>query len=221
MKIEVNKFYLNKTLQYLYPILGSYGITFKTRIRDISKMAVGISDALLDNEKLNKVRSIYILMDSFYKPNVFTDFIRWIRYQPFYITDYSYNGVHESRQHMLVIEFPESYWDSYDKFLIGEYKSMYDKETVEKYFSSLLIGTDLIYVLWKEAEEVLLNTESAKIRFQQRLKGFYGSDIDVEVRDLDNCNLDLPINLFLEDEVFNLKLSEIWRTVQKDIIQEN
>ena len=137
MEIEIGKLYINRTVKYLVPGLSFYGPTLKTKLNLVFKLAFGIHDTLLDGSHLEGQKNIFILVDKLVRPDLFQNFMDWVKHQEYYVTDYTYDAIMEShsRKHMVVLAYPPSMGDSYDKFLLGKYSKMYTKKEILTYFS--------------------------------------------------------------------------------------
>ena len=124
MQIQSGKLYENKTWNYLYPCLKSYGSTLMKHLNSFYKLGVGIKDHNIDIEEGN---CIYILLNTNlsspqislinYREN-FSKFLDWIRFQPYYVIDYVYDGLDKGEKHMLVLKIPDSYNKAYSLSLI-------------------------------------------------------------------------------------------------------
>ena len=137
MNIEIGKQYENKTWFYLTPVLRGHGNTFITKFNSVWKLAVGIHDMLLDGSDIANGRNIYILFDKKFNESKFEDFLQYVKYQDYYKADYSFDtDLQNSRKHMIIIKVPKMFNNAYDMFLKGKYSKMYEKEYLEKFFSS-------------------------------------------------------------------------------------
>jgi len=89
MKIEIGRLYINKTVKYLLPGLGYYGPTLKTKLNLVHKLAFGIHDNLIEGTHFAGQRNIFILLDRLVRPDLYENFMSWIKHQNYYVTDYS------------------------------------------------------------------------------------------------------------------------------------
>jgi hypothetical protein len=196
MKIEVGKLYCNKTQRYLVPALNFYGSTLKTKFNLVFKLGFGIHDSLMDGSHLEGQKNIYIMIDKLVRPEMFNNFMDWIKHQEYYVTDYDCESPDETyrRKHMLVIAFPPSMEDSYMKFLEGKYSKMYTKNEVRDLFSE---------EHKKPAREILLRHPNAKHQLKAMVRETFGTWL--EDRDLvcDSWEYDLPPTK--SEEFFNYK----------------
>jgi len=194
MKIEIGRLYINKTVKYLLPGLGYYGPTLKTKLNLVHKLAFGIHDNLIEGTHFAGQRNIFILLDRLVRPDLYENFMSWIKHQNYYVTDYSYDNLHEpySRRHMVVIAYPEKLGDVYDKFLLGKYSKMYSKEEIELYFQEEGKA-------W--AKNVLQRTAYAKNSFIFAVKERFDTLLEQQDFLTDYWEYDFPPNA--EEEFFN------------------
>jgi hypothetical protein len=134
MKIEIGCLYKNRTLKYLVPALNYYGETFKTKFNLVFKLAFGLHDSLLDGSYLEGQKNIFILLDRKSRPDLYENFMNWMKSQEYYVTDYSYDDIEKGRIQTLVIAFPNELSDAYDKFVKGKYSKMFTRTEVERMF---------------------------------------------------------------------------------------
>lgn len=136
MKLEINELYINKTWRFLVPCLKGHGEGFTERFNFLFKLAVGVDDTLFgDRELLEGKRPVFIMIDKKFNELRVDYFMKWIRYQDYYITEYCPDSeISLSRRHMVVISVPTIYNDAYDHFLKGEYSLMYEKKDIELLF---------------------------------------------------------------------------------------
>ena len=163
MNIQIGQLYINRTVRYLVPGLGFYGPTLKTKLNLVFKLAFGIHDTLLEGSHLEGQKNIYILVDKLVRPELFQNFMDWVKHQEYYVTDYVYDSIMEnhSRKHMIVLAYPPSMGDAYDKFLLGKYSKMYTRQEITSYFTE---ESKL------ETRQVLMKTVHAKHRFISSVK---------------------------------------------------
>ena len=194
MEIEIGKLYINKTVKYLVPGLSFYGPTLKTKLNLVFKLAFGIHDTLLDGSHLEGQKNIFILVDKLVRPDLFQNFMDWVKHQEYYVTDYTYDAIMEShsRKHMVVLAYPPSMGDSYDKFLLGKYSKMYTKKELLTYFSE----ESKI-----DARQVLSKTMIARQKFISLVKLTFGTQLEPQDFLERSWEYDLPPNQ--EEEFFN------------------
>lgn len=164
MEIEYGQLYQNRTLKYLLPALNYYGATLKTKLNMIFILAVGVQDSLLEGTYLEDQQNLYILIDKAVRPDLFKNFIDWINHQEYYVADYAYDNLENSRMHIVVISFPPSMGDAYDKFLKGKYSKMYVKQELDMYFKNKV-----------NALKVLQRTLQGRNEFRVFIKEEYGT----------------------------------------------
>lgn len=194
MEIEIGKLYINRTVKYLVPGLSFYGPTLKTKLNLVFKLAFGIHDTLLDGSHLEGQKNIFILVDKLVRPDLFQNFMDWVKHQEYYVTDYTYDAIMEShsRKHMVVLAYPPSMGDSYDKFLLGKYSKMYTKKEILTYFSE----ENKV-----EARQVLSKTMIARQKFISLVKLTFGTQLEPQDFLEGSWEYDLPPNQ--EEEFFN------------------
>jgi hypothetical protein len=136
MKIEIGKVFPNKTVKYLLPSLKLLGDDFKAKFNLVHVLASGVHDTLMDGTPYEGQRLIYLLLDKLVKPTLFKGFLSWIKLQPYYALDYSFDNFETGRMHMIALSYPEKYADAYDKFILGKYSKMYTKDEVVEFFGA-------------------------------------------------------------------------------------
>jgi hypothetical protein len=163
IKIKIGTLYQNRTLKYLVPSLNYYGPTLKTKLNLVFKLAFGVFDNLLEGSHFEGQKNIFILVDKLVRPNLFENFLQWIKHQEYYVTDYTVGENTNNRQHMFVLAFPQPLEDAYDKFLIGKYSKMYQKEEIQQFFEK------------KEGiKDILCRREAAKMPFIELVYNTFG-----------------------------------------------
>lgn len=194
MQIEIGHLYVNRTLKYLVPALNFYGPTLKTKLNLVFKLAFGIYDSLLEGTHLEGQKNIYILVDKLVRADLYQNFMDWIKHQEYYVTDYAYDSIleHNSRKQMIVLAFPPTLADAYDKFLLGKYSLMYTKKEIQEYFGEENKAG---------AKHVLTKTHFAKSQFKIQIKETFGTDLEVKDFLQGSWEFDLPPNS--EEEFFN------------------
>jgi hypothetical protein len=184
MKIQIGEIRMNdftsqgnfvesKTRKYLLPCLKEYGEEFTRRVEAVYKVAVGIGDIIVDKHtNLKCEKHIFILLGSWVAKPHFVDFIDWIRKQPMYVDDYVYDDIQKTDLHMIILKFPEKYWDSLKSFMRGKYSEMFDKETINKLFNN-----------HPEVRKVLVKDKRYRLTFVNRLNRTWETSIDPESYD--------------------------------------
>lgn len=150
--------YPNKTRKYLLPCLKEYGEIFIQRLNNVFKVAVGIGDIIISKSGLKHEKHIFILLDSTIAPNYFLGFLNWIKDQPMYEDDYVYGNIQKSGLHMIVLKFPDRYYDSFETFKIGKYSGMYSQEVINNFFNN-----------YPDTQKVFIGDHNYKIVFMQEL----------------------------------------------------
>lgn len=209
MQIQSGKLYENKTWNYLYPCLKSYGSTLMKHLNSFYKLGVGIKDHNIDIEEGN---CIYILLNTNlsspqislinYREN-FSKFLDWIRFQPYYVIDYVYDGLDKGEKHMLVLKIPDSYNKAYSRFLKGKYSEMYTSKEINELFPlSKLDNKDLenkINSRLQKVRNVLFRNSNYLETFRKQVNEEFG--VNCSLNDLKDHELDFPPDL--KEESFN------------------
>lgn len=195
MEIEIGKLYSNRTLKYLVPALNYYGPTLKTKLNLVFKLAFGIYDSLLEGSHLEGQKNIYILVDKLVRPDLYQNFMDWVKHQEYYVTDYAYDSVleHNSRKQMIVLAFPPTLADAYDKFLQGKYSLMYTKDEINAFFADENRAS---------ARHVFCKSYIAKNEFKTLIKKTFGVILEEQDLHIGSWEYDLPPNK--EEEFFNI-----------------
>lgn len=197
MKIEFGKALDNKTWRYLIPCLRGHGEVFVNKFNnEIFKLGYGISDSSLEGSKiLENKRPIFIMLDKAVLPKKFNDFMDWVKYQPYYITDYSTDIINTPRLHMLVLDTPEEYYKAYDKFCVGLYSEMYTKDQLDKLFDNK--DTMQYKILSKSSEYSDIFLEKVEKEFNVIFQGLDKQEF------LNTAEYEFPYSLNSEEEIFN------------------
>jgi hypothetical protein len=202
MKIEKGSLYINRTLIYLSPTLLVYGPLFRTKLSNVFSLAYGIHDCLLDGTQFETERKICILIDKSYQTAKYKDFMNWVKYQDFYLTDYLIGGF-DSVQQMLVIKFPARYGEIHDKFIEGKYSKMFCKDEIRRFFPETAMTND-IAVARKEAREVITKAIPARDRFIGKVHDKYGTVVTLTDIHNEKPEYDFPPDK--KEEFFNYKV---------------
>jgi hypothetical protein len=194
MEIEIGKLYSNKTLKYLVPALNYYGPTLKTKLNLIFKLAFGVHDTLLEGSYLEGQKNIFILVDKLVRTDLYQNFMDWVKHQEYYVTDYAYDAIMEahSRKQMIVLAFPPSMGDTYEKFLKGKYSKMYTKKEIQDYFGDENKAA---------ARHVFARTVYARREFQLKIKEVF--DVVLEDKDFLKGSWEYDLPPSKEEEFFN------------------
>lgn len=194
MDIQIGKLFINRTVKYLVPGLNFYGPTLKTKLNLVFKLAFGVHDSLIEGSHLEGQKNIYILVDKLVRPDLFQNFMDWVKHQEYFVTDYAYDAIMEahSRKHMIVLAYPPTMGDSYEKFLLGKYSKMYTKKEITSFFAE---------ESKKEVRQVIVKTVHAKTRFIALIKETFGTILEEQDFLTGYWEYDLPPNE--EEEFFN------------------
>lgn len=211
MQIESGSLYMNKTWLYLYPCLKFYGEELRTHLNAFLKIAVGISDHNLNIANINS--SIYILIDTEPKYDAiakvnykthFSDFLDWVKYQPYYVTDYVFEELKYSGKHMVVLKLPSKHEATLLSFIQGRYSGMYSKAELDLYFK-LITHKDKDHEIKHNARvkkvlNVLTRNKECLEDFVKDVNKRFATTVTVE--DFKDAEIDYPP--VLEEETFNL-----------------
>lgn len=194
MNIELGKLFSNRTSKYLVPALNYYGPVLKTKLNLVFKLAFGVHDSLLEGSYLEGQKNIFVLVDKLVRPDLFQNFMDWIKHQEYYVTDYVYDSILEnhSRKHMIVLAFPLELEHAYDNFLLGKYSKMYTRTEIVQFFAE---------ENKTPARNVLTRAYIAKLQFTQLIKKEF--DVVLEEQDFKNEVFEYDIPPIKEEEFFN------------------
>ena len=211
MQIQSGKLYENRTWKYLYPCLKVYGGTLKTYLNSFFKLAVGLGDHNID---INEDNCIYILIDTnIHSPQqslqtyreYLSKFLDWVRFQPYYVTDYIFEGFDRGEKHMLVLRLPDTYKESYIKFKQGKYSEMYSSKDIDNLYSLIVNSNKNIEIKVNNnitnIKNVLTKNSSHLELFRKQINDEFGTNLSL--KDLKNHELDLPPSQ--NEEIFNYK----------------
>lgn len=196
MKIEFGKVFKNKTWDFLRPIVRGYGEVFVDKFtHQIYKLAYGIMDRNLEGAKIIEgKRPLFIMVDAGVNRRQYMDFMDWLKYQPYYITDYDVD-LDNPRLHMIVLEAPEEYYKAYDKFCLGLYSEMFTAEELSKLIDDR--NTVPYKVLSRDPKYRNTFLKKVEREFAVSLQGTDRQEF------LEHAELEFPYSLNSEDEIFN------------------
>lgn len=209
MKIQIGEIYLdkvtaqriihpNRTRDYLLPCLKEYGEEFTNKINNVFKVAVGLGDIVLTKRKTPEAyaRHIFILLDAKVAKKFFIDFVDWIKDQPMYEDDYVFDDIRKSHYHMVILKFPERFYDSFETFKAGKYSKMFNPETISKFFEK-----------FPDVQKVLIKDSNYKITFTKKLNKWLGNKNSDRIKPEEwEGELDFPPKE--DEEVFNTHLKK-------------
>lgn len=190
MIIEYNKFYENKTKSFLYPTLKYHGEIFKTKFNSTFKLAVGIHDYNIEDTFSYAKCKIYILFDSLFNKKAFDDFIKYVKFEPYYVYDYIFgDNPKNTRMRMLVIELPKEMVESYYYFLEGLYSRMFSQK-------------QLLSLFHRNSKEfkVLMNESEMKKNMIKKIQKEFEIYEDISIIPMES---ELPLKN--KEEIFNYK----------------
>lgn len=125
----------NRSKKYLYPVLKYYGRDFIINFARLTKIAIGIQDKIVEICNLQEVfegNLLFIIFNC--KESFFPSFLSWFKLQSCYVYDYSFDNLLFGQYHMIVIQFPEKYSLSYDKFVTGNYSQMFSEKDIDNFY---------------------------------------------------------------------------------------
>lgn len=211
MQIQSGKLYENRTWKYVYPCLKSYGGVLKGYLNSLYKMAVTLGDSNADFEEKH---CIYILVDTnisttqtsvgSYRENL-SKFLDWVRFQPYYVIDYIFDGLETSEKHMIVLRIPDIYTKAVEKFKKGRYSEMYSSKEIRELFPYVSIDNKeietRINTKTKQVRNVLTKNKEYLPIFQKQVNEEFG--VKCSLKDLEDHELDFPP--VLKEEIFNFE----------------
>ncbi len=201
MEVSKGKFYINKTLILLFPLLRFYGDTYKVKMSSIFKLGVGIFDKFYIKKIEYNKNPIFILLDkSTYNYQIN---IEWFKNQPYFIDIYPFGDI-KSNLEMLVLEIPKVFDMTYIDFLNGEYSQMF--KSTESDINSIF---NFYNNKDSEAFKFFYPNEIDKKDFENRIKKDYNIKNSVS---LHLQEIDYP--LFTNEEIFNEENIEIFNILK-------
>lgn len=198
MNIKFGELFDNKTWKFLSPTLRGFGDVFVNKFnKQVFKLAYGIMDKVIEGVPIIKdKRPLFILCDKGVLTTEFSYFLQWLKYQPYYITDYSFDTSSNPRMHMIVVNMPEEYHNAYDKFCLGLYSEMYTKKQLDKLFSD---KDSIQYkILSRDPQYSSVFIEKVKSEFNVKMKK------EDEREFISTAEFEFPYSMNSEDEIFNL-----------------
>lgn len=201
MQIQNGKLYENRTWRYLVPCLKSYGEELKKHLSNLLKLKVGISDFYTETTEdciyicfQTTLFNVFELERTRYV-TAFTTFLQWVKYQPYYYTDYVYSLTECT--HVLVLKIPEIHKESFENFKLGKYSEMYSKVQVEEYFklienkdSNLNVAVRNQQII--KSRNVLNRNRDLLDDFVKEVNERFKTNLTKE--DLEGTELDFPID---------------------------
>lgn len=122
--------YINHTFLYMQPLLFNfYGSKFVEKYNSISKLFLGTKDESFIECK--KIPYLCLLFYTDRRLSEVSDFFDWIREQDFYITDYFYGHISSTNKHVVILEVPEHFRLTYQRFIQGMYSKIYTEEKLK------------------------------------------------------------------------------------------
>lgn len=211
MQIQSRKLYENRTWRYLYPSLKCYGKELMDYLVSFFKLGVGVGDSNKDIDST----SIFILFETSLPlttpelekyQNNFSKFLDWIKYQPYYVTDYVFD-MHN--KHMVVIKLPYKHSSAYMHFIKGKYSLMYNETEIKQYFSEVSLTNKILESKINKNLDKTIKILTRDRRYVQNFVDIVNKDFDANItveQYLGNAELDYPPKK--EEEIFNYKKRE-------------
>lgn len=160
----------SKTTKYLVPCLKEYGPEFTKMLQAVYKIAAGIGDTILINRNIKHEKHVFILLNTAKPIHIhFINFLTWVKNQDYYVDDYVHGDIQKSTFHMVVLKFPEKYYDSFETFKLGKYSEMYKQKDIEKFFEN-----------HPTTKDVLIKDHNYRIKFTASLNKMFNSQITPE-----------------------------------------
>lgn len=198
---------INRTRNYLIPILKEYGAGFASKYNETYKIFTGVHDTLMDGSPLIHDRCFYIVLDKMFKPKQYDEFMDYIRNQPYYVADYCPEAnIYKSRLHTVVIKVPDNYINAFDMFIQGKYSLMYSTEEIQKLFANN-----------PKVKEVLLRSNGLKKAYVDSVNEYFCTTF--EESNLNHREFDLPP--MCEEEILNYSYGEIKSYFLYNYLKEN
>ena len=211
MQIQSGKLYENRTWKYLYPCLTVYGSALKTYLNSFFKLAIGLGD---HNINIDENNCIYILIDT----NIYSSqqslqtyreylarFLDWVKFQPYYVADYIFEGLDRGEKHMLVLRLPNIHKESYVKFKQGKYSEMYSSKNINNLYPLIVNSNKSIEIKVNNnitnIKNVLTKNSNHLELFRKQINDEFGTNLSLN--DLKDHELDLPPSQ--NEEIFNYK----------------
>jgi hypothetical protein len=194
MKLQLGTIYINRTKQYIVPILTEHGKTFEKKVSNLFKLAIGLGDFALIEMGMVIEDSLFILIDTKFSRVHFKETLQWIKVQPYYKHDYPFDDVHTGHLHMIVVEVPQKFKNTLKEFQEGRYSSMYEYDDIVKLFKQ---RQEELMVLTKDPEMLITFVNKVNKMFKTNIssEGFKG-ELDFTLKDEDE---------YFNTEFYNLK----------------
>jgi hypothetical protein len=195
---ETTELVPNKTNKYLLPCLKEYGDEFISKLNNVYKVAAGIGDIIVDvNGKKVYEKHIFILIKTDIATKFFIEFLEWVKDQEVYEDDYIFGNIQKSPFHMVVVKFPEKYYDSFENFKQGKYSQMFKTEDINTMFKH-----------YPSTQKIFIKDQNYKIIFTRRVNKLFNltGQHSLKPDDWEPNEYDLPPTS--EGEIFNNHLKK-------------
>lgn len=192
MIIKIGHLWQNSTLRFLAPGLRTYDSVFNLKINQLQLLAMGIFDQQLSGNPffVNKPY-LYIVYDEAFNPRQTRGIIDWLKYQPYYVENYSYDTSRTvNRFKVIVIEYPLK--ETYNHFLNSKYSLMYTKEQIDKFFTG---------IQHNYARSVFFKSSEMKSKHKSLIKDLYGVELTEE--DMNQVGYEVEMPFTPDKEILN------------------
>lgn len=178
----------NYTKKYLVPSLKVFGASFANLFHKLDKIAFGIGDFIADICGSFFKEVVFILV----KVNPYLQYVmERLKQMGLYEYDYCFDNIIFGKYHVIVIQYPTVFKNSYYEFLNGNYSKMFTPQQVTVFFAN------------EDTVAVLQKNHIAKQNFKKKLELCF----DTKITDFEEVNwreFELPI--CKKQEYFNYNL---------------
>lgn len=145
MVIKSGQIYHNRTLEYLYPLLRSYGDHLYMLLNHLPKLAVGIDDLRLRKElKVCYDNHLFVMVDMNYMQfehiNIYHDVLNYNIVETAYLFEMIRPNVR-----VIVIKLPDNYPYAIENFKNGNYRSIVGEHRVNTYHNATIAYKNATY----------------------------------------------------------------------------
>ncbi|MDB4285881.1 hypothetical protein N9933_01105 [bacterium] len=194
MDIQLNKFFENRTSQYLLPSIYYYGGEFVSHFNRLDKLAVGVGDHAYGG--VDKSGYIFILFRRVDGDMRFSAFIEWIKSQEYYVDSYISDVSLSSHRLMVVLKVIKEMESIYENFYQGLYSRMYSHKELVKLFPRDKQESNVYQILTKNEKYIP--------QFKKLLLNEFNTS-EIELIHLIGAELDTPPKRV--EEIFNCTYS--------------
>jgi hypothetical protein len=196
-KYQVGEIIINKTREYLNPLLRLYGLDFLKKIRKLYCVGSGIGDMIYSSKTGYKhEHHLFLLFDVNLTDggkSLFGDVIDYLRNHSSYETDYVYDDITAGSLHMIVLRLPEGYEESIDHFKKSKYSKILDKKVLE-----VILDEN------SKAFKVISKNSKYRVEFEKEINSKSKHDhVKSRIELPDDAELDYRVDL--TQEIFRIK----------------